>query len=590
MTDSQTCSAQTPADNEAHTAAKVPRTPRRSAPGPDRRGSYELVAAALLWIPQAYVIATFIEGLAVGETRLSPALAALLIVVIGLFRAALQHQSQRVLSRAANARLLHLRQRITAREARAASAAARGGPGALAALSSEKLEALRPYALRYRPARLRAAILPPLILVIAFSQSWAIGLVLLVAGPLIPVFMALVGWAAQAASRRQMVEVGALSDLLADRLAALADLRLIGAGSATVDGFAEASSRLRGRTMEVLRIAFLSSTVLELFAALGVAMTAVWTGFSLLGAISWGSWGSPLTAGTGVFLLLLAPEFFQPLRDLAAAWHDKAAAEAVEQELREWEEDPRQMLPGETPALAPHTRRSAQSVPKPQSFNEIRITALTLVRGTQQIAYPDFTLRAGQSLALTGASGTGKSSLLRALAALEPPAGGQILIDGAALATRDAAQWRAGLGWMPQSQHFLNRSLRHNISFGAPLRPEVIVEAQLGQVIAGLPQAGNTVLGERGAGLSGGEARRVMLARALHANPLLLLADEPTADLDRATAEAIGEALLAYVKRGGMLVLATHDEALAARMTQRIMLAPPPPFIPETPRQEETAQ
>merc|ERR1711969_322647 len=128
------------------------------------------------------------------------------------------------------------------------------------------------------------------------------------AGPLIPVFMALVGWAAKEASARQMVEIGDLSDLLVDRLSALADLRLVGAGGPVVSGFAASSEGLRARTMAVLRIAFLSSTVLELFAALGVAMVAVWTGFHLLGVIGWGTWGGALSPAAGIWLLLLAPE------------------------------------------------------------------------------------------------------------------------------------------------------------------------------------------------------------------------------------------------------------------------------------------
>jgi len=522
-------------------------------------GAVLAVLANLVWLAQAWIIATVLSGLLTGEAPYLWSFAASFLG-LGVVRAVLNRQAQAALSRAADVQIRELRQEIIAAESATDLASRFGGAGSLAALASEKLDALRPFLLRYKPARLRVMVVPLIILMITAWVSWAAAVVLVLAGPLIPVFMALVGWAARDASARQMVEIGSLNDLLADRLAALADLTLIGAGPQVIDGFATASDRLRDQTMAVLRIAFLSSTVLELFSALGVAMIAVWVGFALLGEITWGSWGTPLTPFAGVYLLLLAPEFFQPLRDLAAAWHDKSAADAVQEDMASWRDDARRNMlgtGGSAPALA---------------FERLAVRGVQVDHADRTLRFPDLDIRPGDSLAITGPSGVGKTTLLRALAGLEQPTRGEVLLNDMALSDARADAWRASLGWMPQTPRFLGRSLRHNIGFGAALDDRVLQAAHLSPVMSGLPAKDLTKLGETGAGLSGGEARRVMLARALHRNPAVLLADEPTADLDAETARDIIDALLAYVAQGGTLITTTHDPRLIGRMERVVSL------------------
>ncbi|MEP1901990.1 MAG: ATP-binding cassette domain-containing protein, partial [Nitratireductor sp.] len=317
------------------------------------------------------------------------------------------------------------------------------------------------------------------------------------------------------------------------------------------------------RTMAVLRIAFLSSTVLELFAALGVAMVAVWVGFSLLGELSWGAYGGGITPWGGIFLLLLAPDYFQPLRDLSTAWHDKAAGLAVAGELATWKAHEAEALMGTGEKVAPLSGSA-----------DIHLQGLTAKRGSRSIAYPEVHIPAGARVALSGPSGSGKTTLLRLIAGLERPASGCVQVAGQVLGEDTADAWRARLGWMPQAPMFMGRSLRHNIAFGAPLSADLIDEAALEQVLDALPKGDLTVLGETGGGLSGGEARRVMLARALAAKPDVVLADEPTADLDHETADRVTEALLALAERGATLIVATHDARLIARMDQVIEVAP----------------
>lgn len=519
-----------------------------------RRAAVLSVLAGLIWPLQAAVVAWAIGGLLQGDV-LSPWLAALGFAGLGGLRAALAYVAEAQAQLAAEAVISKARSALVAAEAKRACDSTFGGAGSVAALAGEKLDLLAPYVTRYTPARARVMTLPLVILALAFWQSWAVGLVLVISGPLIPVFMALVGMAAKEASARQMAEVGTLNDFLVDRLSALVDIRLLGAGPTVVQGFAEAAGDLRRRTLAVLTVAFLSSTVLELFAAIGVAMVAVYVGFSLLGALEFGAWGGALSARAGIFLLLLAPDFFQPLRDLSAAWHDKAAADAVLDELAQHRGDPGTPLPG--------TGGKAARLSGPASLS------LRGCRTPSGRVLPDIMITPGERVALIGPSGSGKTSALRLMAGLDP---GPVTVAGQPLTETNADAWRARLGWMPQAPHFLTGSLRHNLTLGRTGDLAAALEtAAVQEVVRAMPQGLDTRLGETGAGLSGGEARCITLARAVYGNPDVILADEPTADLDAVTAEAVAQGLLSQSK-GVTLVVATHDPNLVAHMDRIIDL------------------
>ncbi|WP_236638449.1 ABC transporter transmembrane domain-containing protein [Mangrovicoccus ximenensis] len=247
---------------------------------------------------------------------------------------------------------------------------------------------------------MRVTVVAPVLLVLSLWCSWAVALILAVAGPLIPVFMALVGMAAKEASRKQMAEIGSLNTLLTDRLAMLQDIRLLDAGGRTAEDFGARADGLRERTMAVLRIAFLSSTVLELFSALGVAMVAVYVGFSLLGELGFGAWATPLTLGEGIFVLLLAPSFFQPLRDLAAAWHDQAEAKAVAEEIDALLDDAATPIPGGI------SRAAALPGPAVLAFRDVR-----LARGGTEVQVPDFAAMPGELVVLSGPSWPGRGPI-----------------------------------------------------------------------------------------------------------------------------------------------------------------------------------
>jgi ATP-binding cassette subfamily C protein CydD len=537
-----------------------------------QRAGMIVVAASLVAILQAWLAADTLAALATGSTPFASAgLAGILYFALGTIRHGMDAAGGRVAFHAAQDVIGRERGLFVETEART-SPMDHGRPSSAAgaALLAEKLDLLGPYLSRYRLASMKVAIVPLVIVAVTAFYSWAAALVLLVAGPLIPLFMALIGMAAQEASERQMAETGALNGLLLERINALADIRLLNAADAVTENFFEAADRLRAKTMAVLRIAFLSSTVLELFAAIGIAMVAVYVGFSLLGVLSFGSYGTPLPLAAGVFILLLAPDYFAPLRELAAAWHDRAAALAVAGELATWRARPALKILGEDNdplALNPKSDIATRDL-------------VVRPAGGDPISYPDVTIAPGESVAITGPSGVGKSTFLALITGLIPPDGGEIRVGGRCLDDETVDSWRRNLAWVGQNPHFLNASLRTNIALGGDRDDEKLAAALAAAaaegIVAALPRGADTRLGETGAGVSGGEARRLMIARAFHSNASVVLADEPTADLDPDTAERITESLMALSAGGVTLVVATHDHALAARLNRTIDLGAQP--------------
>lgn len=534
-----------------HSKPQLPLTPAQARLS--RQVSGLLVASGVLWPVQAGAVAWAISGWVAGD--LAPTLpCAALFLAAALIRAMLETRAGGHAFALADQVIHDQRAAVLARETRILRDDQSSAE--LAALLTQKLPLLAPYVTRYRPAMARVRVVPLVILALSFGMSWAAGLVLLVAGPLIPVFMALIGIAAKDAATRHMAEIGAMNRLLIDRIAALPDLRLLNAETRSRADFTTAAEDLRTRTMAVLRIAFLSSTVLELFSAIGVAMIAVYVGFSLLGELSFGTWGTPLTLYQGIFLLLLAPEYFQPLRDLATAWHDKAGAEAVLDELTALE----------TSAPAPILGLGLHAAPLPGPAT-LTLHGVSVTRGPRTLHFPDISLAPGDSLALTGPSGAGKSTLLLALAGMLRH-DGAIIPCGQPLSDDTADAWRARLALVPQSPHVPDVTLA---AFLDPLQTGTNPAAALAQagadgIVAALPEGLNTRLGETGAGVSGGELRRLMLARAFLNGADVILADEPTADLDRATAQRIISALQTAQAQGKTVIAATHDPALIAAL------------------------
>jgi ATP-binding cassette subfamily C protein CydD len=327
--------------------------------------------------------------------------------------------------------------------------------------------------------------------------------------------------------------------------------------------FADRAEALRERTMAVLRVAFLSSTVLELFSAIGVAMVAVYVGFALLGEIPFGAWATPLTLSEGIFLLMLAPEFFQPLRDLAAAWHDKAGALAVTRELAEAEAQQKAEISeragcrhfGHRPdpcAQRPAPRRA--DLPRPDNTPR-RGTGPHRPFGQREVDASVAHRRAGEARRRVDHARR-RAPVRRQCRRLARP-------------DRMGAASRADAG----------RPLRRTLTLGctdAPGEAEIAAALDLASATGSshaCPAVWTPNWANRRRRL-GGEARRLMLARAALSGRPVLLADEPTADLDPTTAAEVIAALMALKARGATVIVATHDAALAEAMDRRVALAP----------------
>ncbi|WP_200946469.1 thiol reductant ABC exporter subunit CydD [Devosia sp. Root685] len=431
--------------------------------------------------------------------------------------------------------------------------------GAAVTAIVDQVEALDGFFARYLPASAQAALLPLVFGAIIFPLDWVAGLLFLVSAPLIPLFMALVGWGAQAATDRQAQALTRLSGRFADRLRGLLTLKLFGREAAEVHGIVSASETLRRRTLKVLAIAFLSSAVLEFFAALGVAGVALYLGLTFIDFLHLRS--SPLTLELALFLLLMAPEVYNPLRLLAAHYHDRASAKAalveIERQLGE--------LPAEPTPLADIAPQSGKAI-------ALDLSGLTLrTPDRQRVVLADSALKiaAGQHVAILGPSGQGKSTLLEAIAGLRA-AEGDILLDGRTLESWPEEELRARTFLLTQKPRLLHASIAENIALARRDATRQDVEraaerACITQFAAAMPRGLDTLIGEDGIGLSGGQAQRVALARLFLRDAGLILLDEPTAHLDAALEAEIISAILDYAK-GRTLVVATHSHAVATRL------------------------
>lgn len=537
---------------------------------PERAAALLQTGASLIWIPQAALLSLAVGSIAAGESSSRAVWLACGVFALGLVRAAVDGLAIRLAFRQARGILSDRRAAAVARLAsRSPIDPSRPGAGEAASVVTEQADAILNHLLRFEIARTRAVVVPTAILVFVLPISWASAAILLFAAPLIPIFMALIGWRAKAASQAQLAEIGGMNGLLLDRLRGLTTIRALDAVDLTAKRLRTRAEQVRASTMTVLRIAFLSSAVLELFASLGVALVAVHIGFHLLGQIDFGMWGRGLDLEQGLFVLLLAPAFFEPVRDLAAAWHDRAAGEAGAKSLDSLAQGGIP-LPGaaDVDEANPMAWRSEPGI-------EVLGVDYGLSAGRPKTLVDIwFSIAPGEHVALLGPSGSGKSTLLALIAGLAPPEIGRILVGGAPLDGPETACVRRRIGWIGQRPHMFNAGLGFNVSLGRPwiVGTEVQRALETASIADLATRRGAVPIGEDGIGLSGGEALRLALARAC-ADPVkdILLADEPTAHLDAATAAAVVDGLLAAA-RGRTLLVATHDPVLAARMDRVIRL------------------
>ena len=533
-------------------------------------GAAPLVSGVLL-VVQAWLLANVLDAAIVRQVPRQELLSGILtIAALMALRACITWAGERAGADASERIKRHVRQALFARLLhKGPDWSRKQASGEIASALVDQVEALDGFFAKYLPAMAAAALLPVAFSVVLLPVDVVAGLVLLITAPLIPLFMALVGWGAQGASRRHLRAFARLSGFFADRLRGLSTLKLYGRAEAEAASVVAASDALRQRTMSVLRIAFLSSAVLEFFAALGVAGVAVYIGLTYLGFLDvrW----SPLTLQAGLFCLLMAPEVYAPLRQFAAHYHDRASALAAVTQISTLFDG----LPQDETAPS---EPAASTVFAPGGA-ALAVAGLTLAasgRPQPVLSEAALSLSPGEHVALMGPSGIGKSTLIEGIARLRPCLG-DVRIDGAPLDQWREADLRARVALIGQKPQLLAGSIADNIRLGRPAASDADVleaarRACVLEFASSLPQGLDTPLGSRGHGLSGGQAQRVALARLFLRDPGLILLDEPTAHLDEATQARVLDEILAFAA-GRTLLLVTHSPAVAARLPRVLRIA-----------------
>lgn len=429
--------------------------------------------------------------------------------------------------------------------------------GELATAAVQGVDALEAYYACYLPQAVLAALTPLVILAWAVPRDWKAAVILAITAPLIPVFMVLIGRLAEGATRRRWQRLTRLSARFLDLVGGLETLRANGRAAAQAESIAAAGESYRRETMATLRIGFLSALVLELLAMIGVALVAATVGIQL----AEGSLG--LTAGLTV--LILAPEVYAPLRRLGSEFHAGADAMAAAERIFEVLDRPAAVRPPERRVTAPDPGRAPL---------EIAGVSFSHPGRERVLDHVDLTLAPGETVALVGPSGGGKSTLLSLLLRLAEPDGGSIACGGVDLGEVAPEDWRRRIAWVPQRPTIFAGTVAENIRLARPganlaATDRAALEAGLGPLLTQLPEGLDTRLGEGGRRLSAGQAQRVGLARAFLTDAPLLLLDEPTAHLDAGT-EAEVVAAIARLAAGRTALIVAH-RAAAIRGADRVV-------------------
>ncbi|MEZ9917307.1 heme ABC transporter permease/ATP-binding protein CydD [Vibrio breoganii] len=435
--------------------------------------------------------------------------------------------------------------------------------GAWGTMLIEQVEEMQDFFAKYLPQMALSALVPFMILVVVFPLNWVSGLIFLITAPLIPFFMALVGKKAADANRKNFKALQRLSGHFYDRLQAMTTIRLFDRARDEKEQLHAASEVFRERTMSVLKIAFLSSAVLEFFTSISIALTAVYFGFTFIGELNFGHYGTSVTLFTGLFILILAPEFYQPFRDLGTFYHAKqqaiGAAESIVDFLNI--EEPKQ-------------ESNKQVI---TSEENCVITASDLIvtstEGKVLVGPVSFTLETGKKTALVGPSGAGKTSIMNALLGFLPYQG-SLTINGTELSEVDLNSYRSMVSWVGQNPLLVHGTIAENLNlaektFSSQELQDKIKQAHADEFIdkLGLDHA----IADRSGGLSVGQAQRIALARALLQDGQFWLLDEPTASLDARSESLINESLQsALVNKTALMV--THQLSNLQQMDQILVL------------------
>ncbi|KKO49096.1 ABC transporter ATP-binding protein [Arsukibacterium sp. MJ3] len=530
------------------------------------------VMASLGLISQWYLLCYLLyQGLlAAPAIAVSPEVVVVLVLVF-LLRLGLIRAQELLASNASTAGRVALRQALLQSwQRQPVEQLQQQSPGALASQWLEDVEAFDGYLARYWPQQYLTVLSPLLIVVAVASFNWLAALLLIISAPLIPLFMALVGMGAEKLNQHHFLLRQRLAGHFLDRIRQLATLQRLQAVAETRAEVASRSDQYRRVLMRTLKVAFLSSAVLEFFASVAIASVALYIGFALLGAINWGP-ASELTLLSGLFILMLAPEFFQPLRNFAQYYHDRAAALAAANQLAPL------LCPEDFKSVSPLANLTLAAPPT------IKVVGQQLDIKNLAVGYAgkgiqsnlNASLITGQCLVISGASGLGKSTILHSIAGLLAPLTGSVELNQQPLSGQ-------AMAYLPQQPWLMNGSWVDNLSLLAPAATEaqmlkVLSQLGLAELVNETSQGLYRQISEQGLGLSGGQLQRLALARVLLAPTAVVILDEPTASLDSDSRDRVISALK-QLKPQVILLLVSHDPALLALADQHWQLSQPDCF------------
>ncbi len=514
------------------------------------------VCSSLLLILQAWFLANVINSVIFEEAELSHVQGWLwLMLIIFIIRAFLTWASSRASFRAAAKIKLHLRDRLHRHiQALGPVHSGREHSGANVNILVDGIEALENYYAHYLPAISFVVLIPPAILIIIFPLDWISGLVLLITAPIIPLFMIMIGRGAEKLNKKQWRKLARMSSHFLDTIQGLTTLKIFNASRREAAMIAKVSDEYREHTMSVLRVAFLSSLLLEFFSSIGIAIVAVLVGFRLL--------HGDMTFLAGFFVLILAPDFYLPLRNMGTHYHARmdgiGAAEQMVKMLAIPLSEDRGQKTEDRIVSASHLVYLPSDTGLAITFKNI-----TFAYEKDRPALSEFNLNieAGERVALIGESGAGKSTVINLLLGFVQAGEGNIFINDHELSRIPLSRWREQIAWLPQRPYLFHGSIADNIRMGkhGATEQEIKDAARLANCDEFIEKMGDgyqSHIGEQGLGLSGGQIQRIALARAFLKDAPLLILDEAAANLDKHSEQLIEKSIDLLAQNRTVIIVA----------------------------------